>query len=205
MSDEAFRIMRGLDMRFLETQVALQCAPLLAGVKLSNLLNVGADKRSAVMALFALTPVSCHVLYELDGRISVLLYREAEMEAHIKKDGVRELLEEWGYGGMELPEILRQVSGRYQKHMEGRGGFPHEIGLLLEYPEEDVKSFIRNEGRDFLYSGYWKVYGDLPKALETFAGYDRAREAVIRLAGSGNGIREILTSFTRQGCRAITI
>ena len=62
MSDEAFRIMRGLDMRFLETQVALQCAPLLAGVKLSNLLNVGADKRSAVMALFAPTPGSCHVL-----------------------------------------------------------------------------------------------------------------------------------------------
>ncbi len=162
-------------------------------------------RKRRLFRLFARTAVSCHVLYEFDGRISVLLYREDGDGSTSGKDGVRRMLDGFGYAGMGINETLLLLSVRYQKHMEGRGGFPHEIGLLLEYPEEDVKGFIRNEGRDFLYSGYWKVYGDLPKALETFAGYDRAREAVIRLAGSGNGIREILTSFTRQGCRAITI
>ena len=43
--------------------------------------------------------------------------------------------------------------------MDGKRGFPHEIGLVLGYPPVDVEGFIKKEGRDFLYSGYWKYMG----------------------------------------------
>ena len=46
--------------------------------------------------------------------------------------------------------------------------FPHEIGVLLGYPAEDVKGFVVNEGKNYLYSGYWKVYGDLSEAKQLF-------------------------------------
>lgn len=191
-------------MRGLETQVALQCAPLLAGIKVSNLLNVGADKKEEAARLFEQTPVSFHILYEQDGRISALLYRKEPLDACLERLEVRRLLDELGYGGMELDAILSRVAARYQRHMEGRRGFPHEIGLLLEYPVEDVRCFIEKEGRDFLYAGYWKVYGNMAKALQIFSSYDNAREAVIRMAGKGAGIRDILAADFMGRCRAIS-
>lgn len=194
MSDETFGIMRGLDMRMLETQVALQCAPLLTGIKISNLLNVGTDKKKEAMALFHGTAVSFRILYEQEGRISMLLYQKEQLETYLDRKESRLLLKDLGCGEMNLDEILEQVAEGYQRHMEGRGGFPHEIGLLLGYPVEDVRSFVEKEGREFLYSGYWKVYGNLTGALRIFEAYDRAREAVIRMAGSGAGIRDILAA-----------
>lgn len=204
MSEETFRIMRGLDMRGLETQVALQCAPLLTGIKASNLLNVGADKREEAERLFEKTFISLQVLYEHAGRISALLYRKELLEKILESGGVRGLLDELGYEGMELEEILRRVSARYQSYMEGRQEFPHEIGILLEYPVEDVRCFIEKEGREFLYAGYWKVYGNLAAALRIFEAYDLARESVIRMAGNGAGIRDILVSDQVGRCRAFS-
>lgn len=191
-------------MRGLETQVALQCAPLLAGVKVSNLLNVGADKKEEAERLFEQTPVSFHILYEQDGRISALLYRKEPLETYLERLEVRCLLDELGYRGMRLEAILSRVADRYQRHMEGRRGFPHEIGLLLEYPVDDVRCFIEKEGRDFLCAGYWKVYGNMAKALQMFSAYDNAREAVIRMAGNGSGIRDILAADFISRCRAIS-
>ena len=40
MSEEAFRIMTQMDLEGAETQAVLQCAPLLTGIKMSNLLHV---------------------------------------------------------------------------------------------------------------------------------------------------------------------
>jgi len=55
-----------------------------------------------------------------------------------------------------------------------------------------VSGFIENGGKNFLCSGYWKVYKDPARARRIFDGYDRAREAAIRMAGNGTGIRDII-------------
>ena len=68
--------------------------------------------------------------------------------------------------------------------------FPHEIGVLLGYPAEDVKGFVVNEGKNYLYSGYWKVYGDLSEAKQLFYKFDRAKE----LVSQGIGIRNVIES-----------
>ena len=177
-----------------EKQVVLQCAPLLTGIKLSNLLNVRTDQKEEVLRLFAGTAVSCRVLYEFDGRMSLLLYREDRMRAHLERSDVRRMLDGFGYAGMGIKETLLLLSIRYQEHMDGLRTFPHEIGLLLGYPPVDVAGFMENNGERFLYSGYWKVYGNLTETLKVFEQYDRAREYVIHMAGSGRAIREILAA-----------
>ena len=53
--------------------------------------------------------------------------------------------------------------------------FPHEIGLLLGYPFEDVIGFIENEGRNYLYSGYWKVYKNKEEKCKLFNLYNQTR------------------------------
>ena len=47
---------------------------------------------------------------------------------------------------------------RYRAYMNGSKIFPHEMGLLLGYPVEDVTGFMVHGGKNSLYSGYWKVY-----------------------------------------------
>ena len=72
--------------------------------------------------------------------------------------------------------------------------FGRIVGLVLGYPPVDVEGFIEKEGRDFLYSGYWKVYGNLEDTLKTFEAYDQARDYVIGMTGNGNEIRDILAA-----------
>ena len=58
--------------------------------------------------------------------------------------------------------------------------FPHEVGLFLSYPPLDVEGFIRNGGRDYAYSGLWKVYSNIEKAAYIQGLYERCRQAYIR-------------------------
>lgn len=51
--------------------------------------------------------------------------------------------------------------------------FPHEIGLFLGYPVEDVKGFIENKASCAKCVGYWKVYGDEEKAQKLFNQYKK--------------------------------
>lgn len=193
MSDETFSIMRKLDLGGAEIQAALQCAPVLTGLKISNLLQVDKNQKNEVFRLFEGTPISCHLLYECERRIAVLLYRKNGLSAYLEREDVRDLMRTFGYYDMELNELLKHVTVRYQAYVEERDGFPHEIGLLFGYPPEDVTGFIENNGKNFLHSGYWKVYANPERAKKIFAAYDRAKEAAIHMAGKGFGVRDMIT------------
>jgi hypothetical protein len=54
-------------------------------------------------------------------------------------------------------------------------GFPHEIGLFLGYPPEDVRGFIFNKGQNFICCRYWKVYHNAERAMEMFRKIDKAQ------------------------------
>ena len=192
MSKETLELMLCLDRKEMETQTALQCAPLLTGVKISNLLTVDQSCHIQTARLFSRTSVSCFLLCESNGKAVYLLYRKEQLKEYLATGPVRELMERFGYEGMELGEILSLVGTRYREHMEGCKTFPHEIGLLLGYPAEDVKGFIENQGRRSLYSGYWKVYSNLEECQRMFASYDHAREKVIHLMAKGMTVRTIM-------------
>ena len=161
MSKETLDLMLGLNRQELEIQIALQCAPLLTGRKISNLLTVDKRFRSAVLRLFRSSAVSCYVLYESDDRITFLLYVREKLEAYLRTEKVKKLMEEFGCSGCMLSKILYRVSERYRAHMEGKGDFPHEIGLLLGYPPVLLKTgdkirCISDTGR---YIPIWKNAG----------------------------------------------
>lgn len=182
-------------MDAVEVQTSLQCAPLLTGIKMSNLLHIQADQINEVLRLFANSPIACHVLYKWNNRVSVLLYRKETLRCYLEQKRVKEAMEQFGYCEMQFDEILERVTEKNQAYVEGRESYPHEIGLLLGYPPEDVLGFVENEGRNYLLSGYWKVYGDPVRAQRIFTAYDRARDAVIRLAGNGFGVLDILSYY----------
>lgn len=195
MCKETLEMMLCLDRKELETQVVIQCAPLLTGVKMSNLLTTDQTNRLLAARLFSRTPVSCFLLCQSQEKAVFLLYMKEQLKAYLTLPSVRKLMERFGYKGMKMDEILFLVGQRYREHMEGRREFPHEIGLLLGYPAEDVEGFIENKGQGSLYSGYWKVYSNLEECRRIFKRYDYARECVIRLMAGGMTVRNIIAMY----------
>ncbi len=210
MSKETLNLMMSLNQKELETQIGLQCAPLLTGVKISNLLTADRKFRSDIIRLFQKTAVSCYLLYESDQKVTFLLYIKEQLIQYLDKEDVRRLMEKFGYyhgSGEPIPlgSFLRQVSVRYRAHMEKKAGFPHEIGLMLGYPAEDVIGFIENNGQNCLYIGYWKVYSKPAERRRIFDGYNRAREQVIRMISGGMNIRNILERYQLHSYKSIAI
>ena len=133
-------------------------------------------------------------LAKSECKTTFFLYREASLTVWLTKAENRALLREAGYNGKVLSDILKAVQIRYEAYVQKGKTFPHEIGVLLGYPAEDVKGFVVNEGKNYLYSGYWKVYGDLSEAKQLFYKFDRAKEALIELVSRGIGIRNVIES-----------
>ena len=192
MSREVLEILEKMDKKELKTQLALQCAPLLTGIKLSNLLTVTKSNEEDVKDLFRNTEITVHTLYQTKHRTIFLLFREKQLLAYLNEEDVKETMRLFGYQTLRLIDIFEKLCDRYKKYMKDHLSFPHELGLLLGYPVEDVLGFIRNEGRNYLYCGYWKVYGDVDAARITFDRYNQAKEDAIRLISSGMEIHELL-------------
>ena len=89
MSEEIFGAVQKLPVNGTKKQVVLQCAPLLTGIKLSNLLNVRADQKEEVFKLFEGSKICCRVLYEFRGRLSILLYRPGMLAAYLDREDVQ--------------------------------------------------------------------------------------------------------------------
>ena len=57
------------------------------------------------------------------------------------------------------------------------GEFPHEVGLFLSYPPEDVKGFIDHRASGFKCAGLWKVYGNEEKRARYSRNTENARRS----------------------------
>ena len=185
MRQEVFEIVQKMDKDNIRTQMALQCAPLITGLKVANLLIIPSKNEEFVGAILDGTDISYMRLAKSECKTTFFLYREASLTVWLTKAENRVLLRETGYNGKVLSDILRAVQIRYEAYVQKGKDFPHEIGVLLGYPAEDVKGFVVNEGKNYLYSGYWKVYGDLSEAKQLFYKFDRAKEALIELVSQG--------------------
>ena len=71
------------------------------------------------------------------------------LAAYLEREDVKKMMTSFGYENPDLEETLNRIADAYQDHMNGKRGFPHEIGLVLGYPPVDVEGFIEKEGRDF--------------------------------------------------------
>lgn len=87
--------------------------------------------------------------------------------------------------------LLKELSDRIMMYCGGNIEFPHEIGAFLEYPVEDVRGFLDNNGENFLYSGYWKVYHNVKETKKLFKQYDFVKEFAVREIIGGKSIKEI--------------
>ncbi|MBQ8590856.1 MAG: DUF3793 family protein [Firmicutes bacterium] len=178
-----------------EQTLAYNCGPALAGIKPSNLISLSADAYEDLPSLLQeyrqdLEQRGIHLdlLCCCQSRCLILVYREDRLERQLSDSRNRLILRDAGYPEhASLSELLGHLSLRLQES----GEFPHEIGVFLGYSPEDVIGFQIHKGKNFKYSGHWKVYSDVEFAKACFLRYDKCRDAICRHLSCGRSIRQM--------------
>ena len=94
------------------------------------------------------------------------------------------------YHSHDAARCIRELRHRLKDSTE----FPHEIGLFLGYPIEDVVGFIRYAGKGCKLSGLWKVYGDAEAASRLFDRLSRVCRAVTSRVDKGETLFEVFAA-----------
>ena len=159
--------------RLMDYRLVRQCAPTLAARKVGSLFCIEKDNdnREPICAILArwnrdLNPsgIFVRVVAERCGRCFVYVYRRNLLKQLVESAENRHFLKQYEYSHFEEEALIANLTHRINKcHC-----FPHEIGLFLGYPLEDVKGFIVNAGKNSKSTGYWKVYGNVAESEKLF-------------------------------------
>jgi hypothetical protein len=155
-------------------------------LKLGNLFNypmsAGFDAEFAdLQAMLHGKGVALTVLKKTRDKVLVYIYRTDELEKALRDDRIRRLLRPCGYARFDVSGALETLKSR----LNDADTFPHEIGVFLGYPLEDVLGFIENGGKNCLACGCWKVYANECAALAAFRRYEKCKSVYQRLFASG--------------------
>ena len=114
-----------------------------------------------------------------------------KIEANLTTVRAQVLLKRFGYRSLEIEDALFRLRGRFTAEED----FPHEIGLFLGYPIEDVEGFIANGGKGCKCSGCWKVYGDVEKAQALFDSYKECRRRLMTQWNHGASVTSLAVAL----------
>lgn len=175
-------------------RVVTQCAPVLKGVKISNLITMKPGGWRKIRAYLKKSRIICIPLYADAEKEVLFLYRYEQLEWHLKNREVREFLRSCGYESFEVASVLVRLRRRYRLYAGISKEFPHELGVLLGYPVGDVQGFIDNRGENSLTSRYWKVYQNPKEAEKIFDLYDRVKEQALKEIMCGRTLSHVAVS-----------
>ena len=185
-----------------EDLIVKHCAPTLAGLKTGNMftatfatqeqLDSEVQKLNHILADKGLRTtvlrISCHACCG-KGCIRALLYlyRPILLRSDLCTQEARDILLRFGYEVTSPDECIRRLTDRICECDE----FPHEVGLFLGYPPEDVKGFIEFGGQKSKASGYWKVYGDVDRAQRQFERFSKCTVVYLKCLERGLPISKL--------------
>ena len=177
-----------------EEMILKHCAPTLARLKTASLFSCDVDSREALKDTlrkynrqFVKKGLRILPLRYKDGRALIYVYRPGYLSKDLKHSYAKKLLSSLGY----LPNSAELSVVRLINRFNEEEGFPHEIGLFLGYPPEDVKGFIEEGTRSYKCKGYWKVYSDEERAKRLFEKYRHCTSVYIEKWSEGRSLDKL--------------
>ncbi len=170
------------------------CSPTLAGLKIGNLFSVAYESREEMynairninrrLSIKGLRMIP--IRYKA-GKALLYLYRPSLLEECLADEEAMKLMHEKGYGQLTSSQCIILLISRVMNSDE----FPHEIGLFLGYPPEDVRGFIENQAHNYNCSGCWKVYGNAEKARCIFARFKKCTDIYSEQLRKGKSVEQL--------------
>lgn len=169
-------------------EIIQNCSPTLAGIKCAGLVSLKLTRGDIdrINRAFSGKGLFAETVRESCGRSVVLIYRPSQLEKLLEQSGIKAFLSKCGYEDFSLSGVLKRLKERMREQ-----DFPHEVGLILGYPLEDVEGFIKNGGKDFLLCGYWKVYSDAKAKKAIFDKYRLCTDIYTKLYALGIGLSQL--------------
>ena len=173
--------------------VIRHCAPTLASIKTANLFSCFFSNRQEMQEhvrnlTLRLKGKGLRVLplWFKENRGLIYVYRPGKLSKDLRNELAESLLKNCGYSCTDENACLRKLIERLNQLSD----FPHEIGLFLGYPPEDVDGFI-NRRDESKCCGCWKVYGDVDSAQKLFARYRKCTEIYCKLCQEGKSLEKL--------------
>lgn len=177
-----------------EGMVIRHCSPTLAGMKTASMFSCSFGEISELRNFIrhlnrVLVKKGLRVLplRAENNRALIYVYRPHRLKCDLAHETSLRLLQERAYNPDSSELCIRRLIERIRECDE----FPHEIGLFLGYPPEDVQGFIDNKAMNFKCIGTWKVYGDAEKAEKTFQRYKKCTSVYCAQYANGRSIERL--------------
>lgn len=171
--------------------LGLHCGITFAGLKPASLfwLKDGQDKDMVYYRrCFAKKDFRFIAVKRSAGRKLFYVFHRGRLEEILFDKANREFLRGRGYNYDTVGGALKEIKRRLERGDE----FPHEVGLFLGYPLEDVRGFIEDaRGGVCLNCGYWKVYGAFEEREKLFKRYERCSRCICEKLSCGRAIEDI--------------
>ena len=170
------------------------CAPTLAGLKSGSLFCCPYRSREELHREVrrlnrSLGPKGIRImpLRYSQTKALIYVYRPKDLCRDLADHEATRLLAEAGYESCRPEFCLMEL----RRRLSLRQDFPHEIGLFLSYPPEDVRGFIDNGAARCKCCGYWKVYGDEERARRLFRRYRQCSQALWKVWERGVPVEKL--------------
>ena len=181
-------------MYLLEKYLVQHCAPTLASLKTANLFRVPCSSAKELEEqlldwnrVLGGKGISICLLHEQRSTALVYVYRRSQLQASLARPEAADFLARYGYRQLDVERALSRLRSR----LAADGTCPHEIGVFLGYPLEDVTAFIQNCGRNCKCCGCWKVYCNEGEAKKQFERFRKCREVYSRLWEQGRSVWQL--------------
>ncbi len=155
------------------------CAPTLMGVKIASMFTYKCNSYKSLCSQISywnsiLNQKGIYMtLLKCNGERAVIyLYIKTKLERLLADKKIFLFLKNYGYQSNNFEYCINLLSKRFMSNDD----LPHEVGIFLGYPLDDVKSFIKHSGKNSLYTGYWKVYHNKEQSIKMFRIFDRCRD-----------------------------
>lgn len=177
-----------------DLSLILHCSPTLANLKTGSLFSANDPSVYCQVEQWNKQLNSKGIFVRIirqDGMRSVIyVYRRESLRTDLCDKKIQSFLVGYGYKDFSVEGALSHLCER----MDADDAFPHEIGVFLSYPLNDILGFIENKGHNCKLCGMWKVYDNVELAQRQFARYEKCRKVYTRLWYSGKTAIQLTVS-----------
>lgn len=205
----------GTAVEVFEHKLLSHCSPVIAGIKPANMFSCPitcTERRDAACTALSLlgfltalelcsrqlaaADVRIAVLAQREKSMLLLVYRPGLLHAAINEPRAAAFLRLLGYDPADVRRCIATLSQRIARSdaaakEQRRCLFPHEVGLFLGYPYDDVRGFMDNAGQDCVASGCWKVYARERDAVDCFCRYKQCTRECSAAYERGTALAEL--------------
>ena len=170
----------------LEELPVIHASPTLANLKPASLISLSkATNEIECLKKLESRGLMFFPMFNMKGQKLLLVYRKDKLKHVLASPSAEKILRYFEYPG-SFDGRLEFLKRRFVSTL-----CPHEVGIFLGYPPEDVMGFIENNGQRALYSGLWKVYFDVENAEKTLQKWEKCRRKYVECFHSGTDITRL--------------